>query len=525
MATSKETSTCFSLNDSNDNANSNFEEDNTKSKDRDDNFDSDFEEYHLYTKTSEEDSSWVRVLDRNLDSDFEDDFSAKTSDEENSWVKFLDHNVDADFQEDSTDYAFKEDLSMKSSSTSSMKYITPTPTFDIKDVFDLYDKSPHIQELDTRFSQILELQENKRYVEHSYVKPYKKLKLKDDKSLKDVIKEHALPFLPAKSLCRFRSVCKDWDERISHPFLAHQQTNSFKDISGLVLPSRRSCFVFFNGDAYGIPSPFFSFLPDDVSVKSTCNGLVCCQCSCQGNIYYVCNPVTKKWRKLPKPNLLHEPETVATLAFEPSALNFGPHYQLVCAVADNSSDSPAVYFEIYSSRTDTWRVSETVCYEADALTLSNDGFYMKDSVYWKTLSGAILTFHVKIEVYSIVQLPPNHGPHGALTHFHGELCYILPVILDGECIISVYGDINMSLKCVITLPQKMSGLYCQALPSLNDEVLIILLEEGVIAYRVRAEKVEILSNERIGGYQTVLPYINTLVEVATPSLELETDPY
>ncbi|KAK2657225.1 hypothetical protein Ddye_010277 [Dipteronia dyeriana] len=508
---------------------------------------------HLSPRTSEEDSSWVRILDHNVDSDSQEDLSAQTSDDETSWVKVLDHNVDSDFQEDDhlPDFGFKEDLPMKKS-TSLEKNTPPPPKFDISGFFDLPDKSPGVLHAsDTQTHQILELKD-KSYAEQSNVeggthpcnfdgqisKKFR-LKLKDNESLKDVIKMHALPFLPAKSLCRFRSVCKDWDERISHPFLAHQQTNKFQDISGLLcqFPFLAPSIVFFDRDAYGFPSPRFSFLPDLVNVKSTCNGLVCCQCSSEVDVYYVCNPVTEKWTKLPQPNMLHESQTVAALAFEPTAFNFAAHYQLVCAVADVLSDPPVVYFEIYSSRTNTWRVSETVCYEADALTLSNDGFYVNGNVYWKTLSGAVLIFHLYYEMYSIVQLPPNHGPQGALTHLHGELCYILPAIVDDECIISIYGNVDMSLKYEITLLQKMLGMSCQALPSVNDEMLMILLEEGVIAYHVKTKRIEFLSEERMegyhtilpymmGGYQTILPYINTLVGIATPSSkELETVAY
>ncbi|KAK4840234.1 hypothetical protein QYF36_003231 [Acer negundo] len=631
MATSKEISSKFWWNNPDDNSDSDSKEDLlAKTAEVDNNFVD-----PLSPTTSEEDSSWVRIPDHNVDSDSQEDLSAKTSDDETSWVNVIDHNMDSDFQEYDhlTDFGLKEDLPLKKS-TSLEKNTPPPPEFDISGFFDLPDKSPGVlhesdtqssqilelkedkryaelsyveggthscnfvgqiskklkfgvlHESDTQSSQILELKEDKRYAELSYVeggthsgnfvgqiskklkfgvlhesdtqssqflelkedKRYaelsyveggthsckfvgqtsKKLKSKDNESLKDVIKMHALPFLPAKSLCRFRSVCKSWDERISHPFLAHQQTNQFKDISGLFCqsPFLSPSFVYFNRDAYGVPSPCFSFLPDLVNVKSTCNGLVCCQCSSEVDVYYVCNPVTEKWTKLPQPNMLHGSQTVATLAFEPTAFSFSAHYQLVCAVADVLSDPPVVYFEIYSSRTNTWRVSETVCYEADALTLSNDGFYMNGNVYWKTLSGAILTFHLHYEMYSIVHLPPNHGPQGALTHLHRELCYVLPAIVDDECTISIYGNVDMSLKYEITLQQNMSGMYCQALPSVNDEMLMILLDKGVIAYHVKTEKVELLSEKRMAGYQTILPYINTLVGIATPSSkELETVAY
>ncbi|CAM8997100.1 unnamed protein product [Rhodiola kirilowii] len=51
--------------------------------------------------------------------------------------------------------------------------------------------------------------------------------------LKDIIRESALPFLPAKSLFKCTSVCRDWKLQISTPFFAHNQSYSFRGFSGL----------------------------------------------------------------------------------------------------------------------------------------------------------------------------------------------------------------------------------------------------------------------------------------------------
>lgn len=358
----------------------------------------------------------------------------------------------------------------------------------------------------------------------------KKLKyLKSNKSLKDLIKIYALPYLPAKSLCRFRAVCREWDERISHPFLAHEQSNMFKNMSGLLCqsPYLSSSFVWFDHYAYGVQSPQFSFLPDLVIIKSTSNGLVCCQSSLEPYVYYVCNPVTGKYTRLPEPKLYHHSKTVATLAYEPTQFNFASRYQLVCAVADYSSDTPIVFFEIYSSRTNTWRVAEMVCIEPDALTICNDGYYMKDCIYWKTSSGTALIFQLKSEMYSLVQLPPNHGLAGALSHLSDELCYILPTIEDQTCIVNIYGGLQMSLKDKIILPWGSSGIFsCQAIPSLNDETLLLLLQNNVVVvYQVRENKVQFLANMYMEDREIVLPYINSLVDISPPCPEVETVAY
>ncbi|KAB2618036.1 F-box protein [Pyrus ussuriensis x Pyrus communis] len=104
--------------------------------------------------------------------------------------------------------------------------------------------------------------------------------------------------------------------------LVHKQAYHFRDISGLFcqLPGK-PFFVSLNRD-YGVPSHFLSFLPEQVAVRTICNGLPCCQ-SCDGeNTYYICNPATKERRAFPKSNFFHGPKPSLALAFEPSVLNF-----------------------------------------------------------------------------------------------------------------------------------------------------------------------------------------------------------
>ncbi|EEF40851.1 conserved hypothetical protein [Ricinus communis] len=252
------------------------------------------------------------------------------------------------------------------------------------------------------------------------------IKMQRGVGIGDIVKEHALPFLSAKSLCKFRTVSKQWDQWIISPFFAHKQTVHYKNVSGLFrqLPGRCPSFISFDQAAFGIPSNSLSFLPEPVDIRSSCNGLVCCQGCDEDQAYYICNPATKDWRKLPSPKLYHGPGTAIVLAFEPSLFNFSANYELICAV--NWSDLPALHFEIYSSRTGSWKISETVCCEVDALALNGDGFYMRGIAYWETQSGSVLAFNINYEYFGIFSLPPRSGPTGALTEMHGGLCYLLP---------------------------------------------------------------------------------------------------
>ncbi|KAE8655097.1 Anti-Muellerian hormone type-2 receptor [Hibiscus syriacus] len=175
--------------------------------------------------------------------------------------------------------------------------------------------------------------------------------------LKDIIRENALPYLPAKSLLRCSGVCRDWKLLISTPFFAHNQSNSFCSISGFFYQTQAGVPSFMPLDpmAYGVPDPSLEFLPEPVDVRCSCNGLLCCQGRTGYKAYYICNPVTKRWEKLPKPEADHGPAPAVVLAFEPSLLNFTADYKLICAFP---SELDGFEFEIYSSGTRSWRISE-----------------------------------------------------------------------------------------------------------------------------------------------------------------------
>ncbi|KAK9948634.1 hypothetical protein M0R45_004201 [Rubus argutus] len=339
--------------------------------------------------------------------------------------------------------------------------------------------------------------------------------------INDVTMEYVLPFLPAKALCKFRSVGKRWDQWITSPFFIHKQAHSFRNISGLFcqLPGEEPSFFSLNRDAYGIPSPSLDFLPEPVAVRTACNGILCCE-SCNGeNTYYICNPVNKGWKVLPKSKSYHGSESVLALAFEPSVLNFEADFQLVCAFSFTGEQ--VTCFDIYSSKSKSWKLSKTECYEIDALHLNGHGIFLKGTVFWETLAGAILAFNLKEEQYGILPLPPTSGPQGAMVERNGELCYILPVVEDSVYTLEIYGDMDMKLKVIIPLAHDIfTDAYeeLRALACVNDDVVIMLLGMKLIAYHVKAEKADIIYTYTgtIAGYAGYLPYVNSLVHIDHP---------
>ncbi|GAB4847129.1 hypothetical protein Ancab_026138 [Ancistrocladus abbreviatus] len=235
--------------------------------------------------------------------------------------------------------------------------------------------------------------------------------------LKEIIREHALPYLPAKALYRFIGVCRDWKVQISTPFFVHNQSNSFRSISGLFcqLPGSPLSLISLDPMAYGVPDPQLKFLPEPVDIRASSNGLLCCQGHTGERAYYVCNPVNQQWRKLPKPNADHGTNPALVLIFEPSILNFVPDYKLVCAFPSTDFDN-GYEFEVYSSLDDSWKVSAEICF-GNRTILPRSGVHVNGVVYWAS-TGSMVAFDLTIDRSQII---PYYAL-GLLSVMNGKLC-------------------------------------------------------------------------------------------------------
>ncbi|WCJ24885.1 F-box family protein [Euphorbia peplus] len=346
------------------------------------------------------------------------------------------------------------------------------------------------------------------------------MKLKNNLSIDQVVKEHALAFLPAKSLYKCKAVSKQWERWITNPFFIHQHTLCFKNVSGLFCqhPGEMPSFISLDPSAFGVRNPTLKFLPEWVAIRATSNGLLCCRGYSENQAYYICNPVTEEWRKLPEPCLYHGPRTGIALVFEPSTLGFASHFEVIAVV--RVPDSLFQYFEIYSSRTNSWRITETVCCESNIGETNGDGFYMKGYAYWEMESGVVLAYNMTHEQYGIISLPACNAPVGALTEMDGRLCYLFPKEDDDHNYsIEVYGTMKMNLKHVIPVSSGGLDVLCNVVCFVNDDTLILELGEEIIAYHVSERRSKILSYGSTDGFTKYLPYVNSLVPVAIPVAE------
>ncbi|KAL1569530.1 F-box protein-like protein [Salvia divinorum] len=339
--------------------------------------------------------------------------------------------------------------------------------------------------------------------------------------LKDIMKDNLLHFLPAKSLLKFMSVSKDWNQWIKSPLLAFQQSIHFKKLSGFFAQKQHidPTFITLDSSSSGVPMPSLAFLPEPVDILSSCSGLLACH---GRDIHYICNPANKEWTTLPPPLLYHGAAAGTILAFEPSARNIEQSYHLICAVPIlGCGDCSELRFELYNSSSGLWRVLETTLVGmVEDLSMIGSGFYMKGVAYWLTNAGMVIAFDVERELHEVIPIdmpPPQRISEGVLTQIGGELCYIGLRHLSGDRHeITIHGGMELSLQRLVEISiGEVSCRRFRVLPGFDGETVMILGEDWIYSYGIGDG---VLEGKIRVGYESVsadkhLAYVNSLVEL------------
>lgn len=347
------------------------------------------------------------------------------------------------------------------------------------------------------------------------------IKLKDTITIKEMAKNHILRYLPAKSLARCQLVSKEWDSWISTPFFAHTQSQYFNQTSGFFHDNENEhiSFISLDTSSYGVPDPSLYFLPQNVSIKSSCNGLLLCQAFHDENKYYICNPTNKQWIELPFSTYYHGKQPKIVLSFEPSSLNFEPCYKVICPFSI-PSEGPILYFDIYDSNTKSWKISDEICLDFTESDLKTDGVFVNGVVYWETTCGELLAFDLKNEFHGVQKLPLG----GTLSKVNGELCYVKGYYCNSVkiCVLHVYGGGVMALKSTMRVHVPFDGvtddggmvLFKVLGNSCDDVVAFVLKSQGsncLFVYHVKERKVT--GPCFIGSSTKLFPYVNSLASI------------
>lgn len=339
--------------------------------------------------------------------------------------------------------------------------------------------------------------------------------------LRDIIREHALPFLPAKSLFRVQVVCRDWKLQISTPFFAHNQSLSYQSLSGLFcqLPFNPPSFISIDPKSCGLPDPSLAFLPEPVDIRASSNGLICCQGRTGLKAYYICNPVTKQWKTLPNSNANHGPDPAIVLVFEPSLLNFVADYKLVCAFPSVDFDN-ATEFEIYSSSEGAWKVSGEICFASKKL-VPRSGVCVDGVVYWQSKVHGIVAFDLTKDRSQLIQ-----GHSGAtLGMINGKLC---SAHANGRSItVSVLANVYSNTMqmhsnartwkektrfCIDNSVSAGSAYEQVAVLSVGCNVVLVQIGKTILSYNLNTKRTKTVCSAAESDIRCV-SYVNSLVYI------------
>lgn len=361
--------------------------------------------------------------------------------------------------------------------------------------------------------------------------------------------------LPAKCLLRLKSVCKGWCRLISDRIFIKVQSQTLEPIVGFLIQQR---FQWCSDDikiithipvelgSAALQQSVFSFLPDDVVVLSSCNGLVCCR-SCfpfSDPAIYVCNPVNKDWIKLKwtKP----DKEDSVVLVFDPcqDMVDCSTNFKLVrVRQFETASEDLYFSFDIYCSSTGAWRVSQEICYCSDKL-LKNKGIYVGGILHWLTDGDEILTFNVENELSWLISVPVSAAQiesdyQSCVGESDGQLYYVM-ISENGLqfWFLEDYFEFKWNLKYSKTLevleeehPNFLCNLHerVRRRPTIDsnpwmdplafrDGILLIRVCAKIFLYHVETNKMnEVCYFSGLGTYSsylpTVLPYSLSLVRL------------
>ncbi|MCO5558659.1 hypothetical protein L7F22_012245 [Adiantum nelumboides] len=180
--------------------------------------------------------------------------------------------------------------------------------------------------------------------------------------LPDVLVAKILALLPFSSIYLARGVCKRWRETVWSPMF-------FSFLKGR--PLRMPWLLEFQQHMYNQAWAYdlegcqwfhlnFSFIPETAMILAVSGGLVCLgRMTQEGFVIYVCNPLTKDWRRLP--TISKQPDVVLMDVHRQSHAYTIIGLVMRGAAGTGSSGSVLVYNSVTQGWRETLHVPEVLC--------------------------------------------------------------------------------------------------------------------------------------------------------------------
>ncbi|KAM5580277.1 F-box/kelch-repeat protein [Rosa sericea] len=357
----------------------------------------------------------------------------------------------------------------------------------------------------------------------------------------DCVIVEILSWLPAKSLLRFRSVCKAWRALISDPYfirkhLSHINTKISTSYSLLLreqifrsvgyeailkylshdgpLPSRRLNFPVLD-PPFDIPN---------IEIVGSCNGLICLVLDIYAKesfIFMLWNPCTGESQVLPLPPLHSSQQCFFGFGFD----SITDDYKVILG----SYKSGHEIVVVFTLKTGSWRnlqrlnryfeVNWTGCLVNEALH-----WVLKEVEDGRSIAYNMVSFDLAEEKFHEIPLPypPNPNEMRGLIAEVGILSNCLTLCFQTMCcqpgckfkmwVMKDYG-VKKSWTEVINIPSEVLDkeyLYMTCI-SENGEVLMRQADDGSLALYNLKEKTFRIAMDHGGYWYGTAPYIETLV--------------
>uniref|UniRef100_A0A0D9WCJ1 F-box domain-containing protein n=1 Tax=Leersia perrieri TaxID=77586 RepID=A0A0D9WCJ1_9ORYZ len=355
--------------------------------------------------------------------------------------------------------------------------------------------------------------------------------------------------LPVKSICRFKCVSWHWRRLISHRahrkklpqtlagFISHYYDDDLVSIPHFDIIDGEEEEEEEEEEHRLVPDPTLSFMPEALSPKDCCNGLVLCLCTKESPMdefsdYVVCNPATQKWMVLPEIDLVNQVATIR-VGFDPA---LSPYFHLF-AILDHVEEYTAC-MQIFSSETGRWSHQEIGWVGDDHLIYSSSKAAFVDGMMnFVSAYAAIVAVDTEGKKWKTIPLLkgmncncPFNGNSAFIGQSQGHLYYINFRDRDFS-ILSVwtlddYSSCKWSFKYNISTSQLFGWpnlrFECQYSliaihPECNMIFYVIMVENGKMLHSYDMDRGEVntvctVRDPFWNTYDPFLPYVPVFVE-------------
>lgn len=223
--------------------------------------------------------------------------------------------------------------------------------------------------------------------------------------------------LPIKSLFRAKTVCKLWYRLVSDKYFIQLYNELSVKNSMLVVEVSESSGLKSSlicvDDRRGVCEFYLDFLKDRVKVRASCNGLLCCSSIPDKGVYYVCNPMTREFKLLPKSRERNVtrfyPDGEATLVGLACNLSSQKFNVVLAGYHRTFGHRPDGTFKcmIYDSESNKWRKFITFQDDQFSHMNKNQVVFVNGALHWLTGGGfsCILVLDLEYDMWRKMSLP------------------------------------------------------------------------------------------------------------------------